>query len=200
MNPHTWPSKNRTTDQHEHTFSNYVRIRDVVQKTCQRRWTIRQVAREGQGYPCYQHDMMMMIYLVALSARISLTLSRHHSLSSIASGRSTGLHPFANLLRIVPSAPITIGITVTFMFHRCFSYLARSRYLSLFSLSVDFILWSIGMTVYYLTGSLFWLTFTRSNRTRTHVHSSVYTHVRTYIFKGIGRIFSFFVLFVTIPR
>ena len=24
----------------EHTFSNYVRIRDVVQKTCQRRWTI----------------------------------------------------------------------------------------------------------------------------------------------------------------
>ena len=24
-------------DQHEHTFSNYVRIRDVVQKTCQRR-------------------------------------------------------------------------------------------------------------------------------------------------------------------
>ena len=27
-------------DQHEHTFSNYVRIRDVVQKTCLRRWTI----------------------------------------------------------------------------------------------------------------------------------------------------------------
>ena len=24
-------------DQHEHTFSNYVRIRDVVQKTCLRR-------------------------------------------------------------------------------------------------------------------------------------------------------------------
>ena len=27
-------------DQHKHTFSNYVRIRDVVQKTCLRRWTI----------------------------------------------------------------------------------------------------------------------------------------------------------------
>ena len=26
--------------QHEHTFSNYVRIWDAVQKTCQRRWTI----------------------------------------------------------------------------------------------------------------------------------------------------------------
>ena len=30
-------------DQHEDTFSNYVKIRD-----------------EGQGYPCYQHDMMMI--------------------------------------------------------------------------------------------------------------------------------------------
>ena len=27
-------------DQHEHTFSTYVRIRDVVQKTCLRWWTI----------------------------------------------------------------------------------------------------------------------------------------------------------------
>ena len=26
--------------QHEHTFSNYVRIQDVVLKTCLRRWTI----------------------------------------------------------------------------------------------------------------------------------------------------------------
>ena len=32
-------------------------------------------------------------YHVALSARISLTLSRHPSLSSIASGRSSELHP-----------------------------------------------------------------------------------------------------------
>ena len=27
-------------DQHEHIFSNYVRIQDVVQKTCLKRWTI----------------------------------------------------------------------------------------------------------------------------------------------------------------
>ena len=27
-------------NQHEHTFSNYVRIRNVALKTCQRRWTI----------------------------------------------------------------------------------------------------------------------------------------------------------------
>ena len=49
-----------------------------------------------------------------------------------------------NPLVIVPSAPITIGINVTFLFHRFFSSLARSRYSSLFSLSFSFILWSAG--------------------------------------------------------
>ena len=34
-------------DQHEHTFSNYVRIQDVVQKTCQRRWTIGKSGERG---------------------------------------------------------------------------------------------------------------------------------------------------------
>ena len=36
-------------DQHEHTFSSYVRIRDVVQKTCQRRWTIGKSGEIGSG-------------------------------------------------------------------------------------------------------------------------------------------------------
>ena len=36
-------------DQHEHTFSNYVRIRDVVQKTCLRRWTIGKSGERGSG-------------------------------------------------------------------------------------------------------------------------------------------------------
>ena len=40
-------------DQHEHTFSSYVRIRDVALKTCHRRWTIGiSGERESQGYPC----------------------------------------------------------------------------------------------------------------------------------------------------
>ena len=34
-------------DQHEHTFSNYVRIRDAVQKTCLRRWTIGRSGERG---------------------------------------------------------------------------------------------------------------------------------------------------------
>ena len=36
-------------DQHEHTFSNYVRIRDVVQKTCLKRWTIGKSGERGSG-------------------------------------------------------------------------------------------------------------------------------------------------------
>ena len=52
--------------------------------------------------------------------------------------------PFKNLLVIVPNAPITIGTIVTFMFHSFFNSLARSRYLSFFSLSFRFILWSAG--------------------------------------------------------
>ena len=36
-------------DQHEHTFSNYVRIQDAVQKTCLRRWTIGKSGERGSG-------------------------------------------------------------------------------------------------------------------------------------------------------
>ena len=39
----------KQNDQHEHTFSNYVRIRDVVQKTCLRRWTIVKSGERGPG-------------------------------------------------------------------------------------------------------------------------------------------------------
>ena len=47
-----------------------------------------------------------------------------------------------NPLVIVPRAPIIIGITVTFMLHRFFNSLAKSRYWSFFSLSFNFtLLW-----------------------------------------------------------
>ena len=36
-------------DQHEHTFSNYVRIQDVVLKTCLGRWTIGKSGERGSG-------------------------------------------------------------------------------------------------------------------------------------------------------
>ena len=44
----------------------------------------------------------------------------------------------------VPKAPITISIIFTCMFHSFFNSQARSRYLSFFSHSFSFILWSAG--------------------------------------------------------
>ena len=57
---------------------------------------------------------------------------------------SKSSRPFNNPLIIVPKAPITIGTIVTFMFHSFYNFQARSRYLSFFSLSFRFILWSAG--------------------------------------------------------
>ena len=52
---------------------------------------------------------------------------------------SKSSNPFNNPLVTVPNAPITIGIIVTCMFHSFFNSLAKSRYLSFFSLSFSFI-------------------------------------------------------------
>ena len=50
--------------------------------------------------------------------------------------------PCTNFLVTVPSMSITTGITITFMCHNFFSFLARFRVLSFFSLSFSFTLWS----------------------------------------------------------
>ena len=42
-------AEQKQDDQHEHTFSNYVRIQDVVMKTCQKRWTIGKSGERGSG-------------------------------------------------------------------------------------------------------------------------------------------------------
>ena len=57
---------------------------------------------------------------------------------------SKSTSPFASPLVTVPRAPITIGIIVKFMFHSFFNSQARSRYLTLFSLSFNFTLWFAG--------------------------------------------------------
>ena len=71
---------------------------------------------------------------------------------------SKSSRPFNNPLVIVPKAPITIGTIVTFMFLSFFNSLARSRYLSFFSLSFRFILWSAG-TVNSTTLQIFFFLF-----------------------------------------
>ena len=50
--------------------------------------------------------------------------------------------PCANPFVTIRSAPITIGIIVTFMSHSFFNSLARLRYICLFSHSFNFPLWS----------------------------------------------------------
>ena len=62
-NPHMVNQKQ--DDQLEHTQSSYVMIRDVTLKTCRRQGMIgRRGEREGQGYPCWPHDMMMMMMVI----------------------------------------------------------------------------------------------------------------------------------------
>ena len=72
---------------------------------------------------------------------------------------STSSSPFSNPLVIVPNAPITIGIIVTCMFLSFFNSLARSRYLSFFSHSFNFILWSAGAAKFKILQVIFfcWL-------------------------------------------
>ena len=70
--------------------------------------------------------------LAVLNSAVVWTVSTRPATSKSSS-------PFSNLLVTVPNAPITIGIIVTFMFHRFFNSLARSRYLSFFSHSFSFI-------------------------------------------------------------
>ena len=70
---------------------------------------------------------------------------------------SKSSRPFNNPLVIVPNAPITISTIVTFMFYSFFNSLARLRYLSFFSLSFRFILWSAGTAKLTILQILFFL-------------------------------------------
>ena len=69
--------------------------------------------------------------------------------------------PGTNPLVTVPSTPIITGITVTFVFSSFFTSLARSRYVSQFSLPFSFTLWLAGTaksTIRYVFFSFFcWL-------------------------------------------
>ena len=65
--------------------------------------------------------------------------------------------PFYNPLVTVPKAPIIFGIIVIFMFHSFFNSLAGSRYLSFFSNSFRFILWSAGTAKSTILQILFFL-------------------------------------------
>ena len=65
----------------------------------------------------------------------------------------------AKSLGMVSSSPITIGITVNFMFHNFFSFLARSKDVSIFTFSLIFTPWFAGTTKSTIRGVLFWWFF-----------------------------------------
>ena len=102
----------------------------------------------------FTHQLMLMIFHWSLSDSKSLQVSRtllsilavlNNAVVWMVSTRrptSKSSSPFSNPLVTVPKVPITIGIIVTCMFHSFFNSLARSRYLSFFSHSFSFILWS----------------------------------------------------------
>ena len=79
--------------------------------------------------------------LAELNNAVVWMVSAHSPISNSSSS-------FTKPLRIVPSAPITIGITITF--HYFFSSLARSKYLPLFSFCLIFILWLAGMAKFMI--------------------------------------------------
>ena len=100
-----------------------------------------------------------------MSSQVSTTLLRilsdfNNSALSMVSARaliSKYSTPCTKPLVIVPSEPVTIGITVTFMFHGIFSSLARSRCLPLFSLSFSFTPWAAGTAKLPIRQVLFFL-------------------------------------------
>ena len=75
---------------------------------------------------------------------------------------SNSSSPFNNHLAIDPSAPFTIGITVSFLFRNLFRSLIMFKNFSLFSSSLIFIMWSGGTAKSSKWQVPFLLAFTRS--------------------------------------
>ena len=102
-------------------------------------------------------------------ARISLTLFRHFSLSFIASGRSSGLHPVSShscCMYVRAGRPA---------FAR--PYVGVHRNTSLMSSSL--LLQQCPACLVRLTWIVFVITYTH---THTHTHSNTHTHTHTHIY------------------
>ena len=97
-----------------------------------------------------QVSRTLLSILAVLSNAVIWIVSTHPPTSKSS-------RPFNNPLVIVPKAPITIGTIVTFMFHSFFNPLTRPRYLSYFSHSFSFIVWSAGTAKSTILQILFFL-------------------------------------------
>ena len=113
-----------------------------------------------QAYYYYYYYLLVRVFHIALADGLALEWQQVSSslqdssqyfavlnnvvvwMVSTCPPTSKSSSPFSNSLVTVPNAPITIGMIVTCMFHCFFNSLARSRYLSFYSHSFSFILWS----------------------------------------------------------
>ena len=94
-------AEQKQDNQHEHTFSNYVRIRDVVQKTCQRRWTIGKSGERGSGISVLparhdddDDDIYIYIYIYKVPSICFLTFFRMAILLIVHTWNSSPLRSY----------------------------------------------------------------------------------------------------------
>ena len=80
-------AEQKQDDQLEHTYSSYVRMRDVARKTCQRRWAIGRSGERGSGMSVLaaQHDNDEEDYMVqsqtVKTALVKIVLTSQKDLS-----------------------------------------------------------------------------------------------------------------------
>ena len=97
-----------------------------------------------------QVSRTFLIMLTNLKNSVVWMVSAHPSISNSSNS-------LINSLGINLSAQITIGITVTFMFHSFFSSLAKFKYFFFFLFSLIFTLWPAGMVESTIWHVLFFL-------------------------------------------
>ena len=95
----------------------------------------------------YEHYLIVFHWKLSDSKSrtlLSILADLNNAVVWMVSTRALIFNPsslFTNPLVTVPSAQITIGITINFLYHSFFSFLAKSRNSSLFSPSFNFTLW-----------------------------------------------------------
>ena len=125
----------------------------------------------------FSHQRLLMVFHRCLSDSKSLQVSRTllRILADLSNAvvwmvftraiNSKSSCLCTNHLMTAPSVPITIGLTVTFMFHNFFSTLARSTYSPLFLLFFQLLsMVSPNGKIHYSLSSLFFLAISWSGR------------------------------------
>ena len=110
-------------DQHEHTFSNYVSIRDVVQKTCLKRWTIGKSGERGSGISMLpaRHDDNDDIYILNAMCMFIYLFIVYFSFAPVISAIT---HRYCELFYIQVLMMVIITETLTSTSHHdIFTYL-----------------------------------------------------------------------------